>query len=79
MRWTANTTTLREARLQLAAGRRVLGRRDQEEQRTLRASFVATYHTRVHTTAAAVIVWGSGAWLEKIPREAPRHVCSRPD
>ena len=40
---------LSAARLQLSVGRRGLGPRDQEEQRTQRASFVATYHTRVHT------------------------------
>ena len=45
----ARTQSLRlsAARLQLAVGRRGLGPRDQEEQRTQRASFVPTYHTRV--------------------------------
>ena len=40
---------LTAARLQLAVGRRALGPREQGEQRTQRASFVATYHARVHT------------------------------
>ena len=40
---------LTAARLQLAVGRRGLGSREQGEQRTQRASFVATYHARVHT------------------------------
>ena len=57
MRWTTNTTTMRlrlsAARLRLAVGRRGLGHGDQKELRTQRASFVATYHTRVHTAAAA--------------------------
>ena len=44
---------LSAARLQLAVGRRGLGPRDQEQQRTQCVSFVATYHTRVHTVAAA--------------------------
>ena len=35
-----------------AVGRRGLGPRDQEEQRTQRASLVAKYHKRVHTVAA---------------------------
>ena len=43
---------LSTARLPLAVGGRGLGPRDQE-QRTQRASFVATHHTRVHTAAAA--------------------------
>ena len=40
---------LTAARLQLAVGRRGLGTREQGEQRTQRASFVAAYHARVHT------------------------------
>ena len=40
---------LTAARLQLAVDRRGLGPREQGEQRTQRASFVATYHARVHT------------------------------
>ena len=43
------------ARLQLAVGRRGLGPREQEEQRTQRASFVATYHKRVHRAAPHVL------------------------
>ena len=39
---------LTAARIELAVGRRGLGRREQGEQRTQRASFVATYHARVH-------------------------------
>ena len=71
---------LSAVRLQLAVGRRGLKPRDREEQRTQRASFVATYHTRVHTEQQQrwVIVLGSDAWLKKIPREAPGHVSSRP-
>ena len=68
-----------EARLQLAVGQRGLGPREQErKQRTQRASFVASYHTRVHTEQQ-LIVLGSDALLKKIPRVAPRHVSSRPD
>ena len=48
MRWTTNTTKVRER------SRRGLGPRDKEEQRTQRASFVTTSRTRVHTAAAAV-------------------------
>ena len=70
---------LSAASLQLAVGRCGLGPREQEEQRTQRASFVATYHTKVHTEQQLIIVLGSDAWLKKIPREAPRHVSSRPD
>ena len=70
---------LTAARRQLAVGARELGSRDQEEQRTQRASFVATYHTKVHTEQQLIIVLGSDAWLKEIPREAPRHVSSRPD
>ena len=75
MRWTTNTTTMRER------SRRGLGPRDQEEQRTQRASFVVTYRTtRAHTAAAkaGIIVLDADAWLKKIPREAPRQVSSRP-
>ena len=48
-------------------GRRGVGLRNQEEQRTQCGSFVATYHTRVQipAAAAAVIVLGSDSWLEK--------------
>ena len=41
------STRLSAARLQLAVGRRGLGTRDQEEQRTQRASVVATYRLRI--------------------------------
>ena len=40
---------LSAARLQLAIDGRGLGPKDQEEQRTQRASFVDTYSTRVRT------------------------------
>ena len=40
---------LTAARLQLAVGRRGLGSREQGEQRTQRASFVAKYHAREYT------------------------------
>ena len=56
---------LTAARLQLAVGRRVLGLREQREQRTQRASFVATDHARVHTEQQQRIVLGSGALLKK--------------
>ena len=87
MRWTVNeynrdalTQSLRltAARLRLAVGQRAFGPREQRDQRTQRASFVATYHARVHTEQQ-LIVLGSDAWFKKIPREAPRHVSSRPD
>ena len=66
MRWTTNTTTMRERRhpalLQpdysfVAVGRRGLGPREQEEQRTPRVSFVSTYHTRVHTEGSSLSCW----------------------
>ena len=53
---------LTAVRLQLAVGRRGLGLREQE--RTQRASFVATYHTRAHTEQQ-LIVLGSDALLKK--------------
>ena len=40
---------LTAARLQLAVGGRGLEPRKRRDQRTQRASFVATYHARVHT------------------------------
>ena len=61
MRPTTNTTTIRKRSRRaspqpdysyVAVGRRGLRPRDQEEQRTQRASFVAAYLTRVHTAAA---------------------------
>ena len=55
---------LTAAKLQLGVGRRGLGRREHEEQCTQRASFVATYHARVHTEQQ-LIVLGSGALLKK--------------
>ena len=54
---------LTAARLELAVGRRGFGPREQGEQRTQRASFVATYHPRVHRAAALVL--GSDALLNK--------------
>ena len=86
MRWTMNeydhnaqtqSPRLTSARLQLGVGRRGLGPREQEEQRTQRASFVATCHTRVHTEQQ-VLVLGSNASLKKRSRKAPRRVYSRP-
>ena len=53
---------LTAARLQLAVGGRGLEPREQGEQRTQRTSFVATYHTRVHTAAARS---GLGSFVEK--------------
>ena len=55
---------LTAAKLELAVGRHGLGPREQGEQRTQRASFVATYHARVHTRAAALVL-GSDALLKK--------------
>ena len=55
---------LTAARLQLAVGQRGLGPREQGDQRAHRASFVATYHARVHRAAAAPVL-GSDALLKK--------------
>ena len=73
----------RRASAQPAVGRRGLRPRDQEEQRTQRASFAATNHTGVHTAAAAAAAAaghraGLGCLVAKKTREAPRHVSSRP-
>ena len=66
MRWTMNeynhdartqSPRLTATRLQLAAGRRWLGPREQGDQRTQRASFVATYHARVHTEQQQLPCW----------------------
>ena len=46
---------LSAARLQLAFCRRGLGPRDQEEQRTQRASFVAAYHTSTRSSSSSSI------------------------
>ena len=51
----------RRASAQPAVGRRGLRPRDQEEQRTQRASFAATNHTGVHTAAAAAAAAGHRA------------------
>ena len=59
MRWLTKTTTMRGK--PTVVGRRGLGPRDQEEQRTQRVSFVATYHTRVRNKQQSVIVLGSDA------------------
>ena len=56
---------LSAARLQLAVGRHGLGPRDQEEQRTQRASFVATYHTKLDTVTAVSHRAGLGCLVEK--------------
>ena len=69
---------LTAARLQRAVGRGGLGPREQEEQRNERASFVTTYHTRAHIEQQ-LMSWARMLSLKKIPREAPRHVSSRPD
>ena len=53
---------LSAARLHIDVSRRGLGHREQEEQRTQRASFVVTYRTRVHTDQQ-LIVLGSDACL----------------
>ena len=66
MRWTMNeynhdarTQSLRPipARLQLAVGRRGLGHRDEGDQRTQRASFVARYHASVHREQQQLPRW----------------------
>ena len=59
------SSRLSAASLQLAVGRRGLGARDQEEQRTQRASFVATYHTRANSPAAVGHHAGLGCSTEK--------------
>ena len=68
---------------QLSVGGSGIGPRDQQEQRTQRASFVTMHHTRVHTQQQQqqqqVVVLGSDAWLKTTTREAPRHVSLRPD
>ena len=75
MRWTVNeynrdalTQSLRltAARLRLAVGQRAFGPREQRDQRTQRASFVATYHARVHTEQLLVaLALGSDDLLKK--------------
>ena len=52
------------ARLQLAVDRRGLEPKQQGEQLTQRASFVATYHARVHTEQQLILL-GSDALLKK--------------
>ena len=92
MRWTMNTTTMRErsrrassqvCRLSLALGGRGRGPSEQEEQRTQRASVVVMSLTRVHTHSSSssmyVIVVGSDALWKKRPSEAAPHVSSWPD
>ena len=73
MRWTINeynhdartqSPRLTAARLQLAVGRRGLGPREQGDQRTQRASFVATYHARVHTEQQQLPYWAQ-VFVEK--------------
>ena len=57
---------LTAGRLQLAAGRRGLGPREQGEQRTQRASFVATGYVSCESThRAAALVLGSDALLKR--------------
>ena len=65
MRWTMNeynhdartqSSRLTAGRLQLAIGRREPGPIEQEEQRTQRASFVGSYHTRVHTEQQVIVL-----------------------
>ena len=78
MRWTMNeynhdarTQSPRPtaARLQLAVGRRGLGPREQGEQRTQRASFVATWYVSCESARrAAAHVLGSDALLKKKKR-----------
>ena len=71
MRWTMNeynhdartqSPRVTEARLQLAVGRRGLGPREQGDQRTQRASFVATYQARVHTEQKQLPCWARVRW-----------------
>ena len=56
---------LSTGRLQLAVGQRGLGHADQEEQRTQRASCVATHRTRVHTATSGSHRDGLGYLIEK--------------
>ena len=69
---------LTAARLQLAVGRRGLEPREQGEQSAQRASFVAIRVMREYTESSSSRA-GLGCFVEKIPREAPRHVSWRPD
>ena len=59
-------------------GRRGLGPREQGEQHTQRASFVGIRIMREDTQSSSSRA-GLGCFVEKTPREAPRHVSSRPD
>ena len=45
-------------------------RETQEEKRTQRASFVATYRTRVRRNQQSAIVLSSDDWFREMPREA---------
>ena len=70
--------------LSLAVGGRRRGSSGQEEQRTQRASFEATSHTRhtqqqQHQHQYVGYRGESDAWVKKIPSEAALHVSSRPD
>ena len=75
MRRTTNTTTMRERSHRASSqpdysysGRRWLGPRDREEQRTQRASFVATWYVSyesTHNAAAAGHRAGLGCLVEK--------------
>ena len=71
------TPRLTAARLQLAVGRRGLGPREQGEQRTTRV-FRGCVSCETTNRAAAHRA-GLGCFVEKVPREAPRHVSWRPD
>ena len=66
MRWTLNeynhdartqSPRITAARLQLAVGRRELGPKEQGDQRTQRASFVARNHASVHTEQQQLPCW----------------------
>ena len=81
MRWTTNTTTMRErsrrasaARLQLAVGRRGLGSKKQGRPAYPARVFRGTNHTRVRTEQQ-LIELGSDAWLKETTHgSAPVHL-----
>ena len=87
MRWITNTTTMRERNrgvspephLSVDAGSNLGNKKSSAP-----SARVSNLHIiQEYTTASAAVVGrrggGSRAWLEKIHREAPLHVASRPD
>ena len=68
---------LTAARKQLAVGRRGPGPDNTDSSAP--SARLSWLHIMREYTEQQLIVLGSGALLKKIPREAPRHVSSRPD